>query len=45
MMDVVMIWAIILELRGKEAKWDKFDRTGVISRRSMSGDKPIIRKS
>jgi cellulose synthase/poly-beta-1,6-N-acetylglucosamine synthase-like glycosyltransferase len=45
MMDLVTIWAIILELRGKEAKWNKFDRTGVISRRSMSGDKPIKRKS
>jgi biofilm PGA synthesis N-glycosyltransferase PgaC len=44
MMDVVTVWAIILELRGKEAKWDKFARTGVISRRSMSGDEPAKRK-
>jgi cellulose synthase/poly-beta-1,6-N-acetylglucosamine synthase-like glycosyltransferase len=36
LMDVVTVWAIILELRGTEAKWNKFDRTGVISRRSKS---------
>jgi poly-beta-1,6-N-acetyl-D-glucosamine synthase len=36
MMDLVAIWAIILELRGKKAEWNKFDRTGVISRRSMT---------
>jgi len=36
MMDVVMIWAIILELRGKEAKWNKFERTGVVTRRSIN---------
>jgi hypothetical protein len=33
------VWAIILELRGTEAQWNKFERTGVISRRSMSGDR------
>lgn len=38
MMSLVTLWAIILELRGTEAQWNKFDRTGVISRRSMSGD-------
>jgi biofilm PGA synthesis N-glycosyltransferase PgaC len=31
MMDAVNIWAIILELRGAESKWNKFERTGVIS--------------
>jgi poly-beta-1,6-N-acetyl-D-glucosamine synthase len=38
MMDLVTIWAIILELRGKKAEWNKFERTGVISRRSMTGN-------
>ena len=33
MMDVVDIWAIFLELRGAESKWNKFERTGVISGR------------
>ena len=37
MMDLVMIWAIFLELRGTEAKWDKFERTGVISTAHASG--------
>jgi biofilm PGA synthesis N-glycosyltransferase PgaC len=31
MMDAVNIWAIILELHGAESKWNKFERTGVIS--------------
>ena len=39
MMSLVTLWAIILELRGTEAQWNKFERTGVISRRSMSGEK------
>ncbi len=43
LMDFVDLWAIILELRGAEAKWDKFHRTGVITRRSKSGKKPIKR--
>jgi poly-beta-1,6-N-acetyl-D-glucosamine synthase len=38
MMDLVTIWAIILELRGKKAEWNKFERTGVISRRSMADE-------
>ena len=33
MMDLVMVWAIILELRGTTAQWNKLERTGVISRR------------
>jgi cellulose synthase/poly-beta-1,6-N-acetylglucosamine synthase-like glycosyltransferase len=37
MMNLVTIWAIILELRGTEAKWNKFERTGVISGRNASG--------
>jgi cellulose synthase/poly-beta-1,6-N-acetylglucosamine synthase-like glycosyltransferase len=36
MMDIVDIWAIFLELRGAEAKWNKFERTGVISGRPVS---------
>jgi len=38
MMNLVTVWAIILELRGAEAQWNKFERTGVISRQSMTGD-------
>jgi len=30
-MDVVVFWALILELRRSEAKWNKLNRTGVIS--------------
>ena len=37
LMDIVMVWAIVLELRGTEAQWNKSERTGVISRRSMTG--------
>jgi len=36
LMDVVTIWAIILELSGTEAKWNKFERTGVNSRRPIA---------
>ncbi|AKB58149.1 glycosyltransferase [Methanosarcina barkeri] len=32
MMDVVMLWAIIVELRREEANWNKLDRTGIVSR-------------
>jgi len=35
MMNLVMVWAIILELRGKPAAWNKIDRTGVVSRREV----------
>jgi biofilm PGA synthesis N-glycosyltransferase PgaC len=38
LINAVMVWAIILEILGKEAKWNKLDRTGVVSRRSMSGE-------
>ena len=37
MMDLVMVWALILEARGAEAKWNKLERTGVVSRTSLSG--------
>ncbi len=33
LMDVVTLWAIILELRGTEAKWNKLERTGVVTRK------------
>ena len=36
MMDAVDIWAIILELRKAESKWNKFERTGVISGRPVA---------
>lgn len=36
MMDAVMLWAIIVELRGEEAKWNKINRTGIVSRRESS---------
>ena len=39
MMDAVTIWAIILELRKAESKWNKFERTGVISGKPASGVK------
>lgn len=29
-LSAVMIWATVLELRGKEAKWHKLERTGVV---------------
>lgn len=35
MMNVVTLWAIILEIRGARSEWNKLDRTGVITRRSM----------
>jgi len=31
MLNLVTIWAVILELWGTGAKWDKFERTGVMS--------------
>ena len=31
LMNAVMVWAILLELWGTEAKWNKFERTGVVS--------------
>lgn len=34
LMDVVALWAVILELRGGEARWNKLERTGVVSRQS-----------
>lgn len=30
-MDAVTVWALILELRGGEARWNKLERTGVVS--------------
>jgi cellulose synthase/poly-beta-1,6-N-acetylglucosamine synthase-like glycosyltransferase len=30
-MDLVTIWALVLELRGRQALWDKLERTGVVS--------------
>ena len=36
LMDVVDLWAIILELRGTEAKWNKLERTGVVSRKDST---------
>lgn len=35
-MDVVAFWAIILELRGGEARWNKLERTGVVSGRAQT---------
>jgi cellulose synthase/poly-beta-1,6-N-acetylglucosamine synthase-like glycosyltransferase len=32
MMDVVAVWALIQEIRGSQAHWNKLDRTGVVSR-------------
>lgn len=33
MMDVVMVWAVVLEIFKKKADWNKLERTGVVSRR------------
>ncbi len=33
MMDLVMVWAIIQELRGTTALWNKVERTGVVTRK------------
>ncbi len=30
-MDIVMLWAVILEIGGRQARWNKLDRTGVVS--------------
>lgn len=38
LMDAVMVWAIILELSGTEATWNKFDRTGVVSVKTPGGN-------
>ncbi|MBK8985147.1 MAG: glycosyltransferase family 2 protein [Chloroflexi bacterium] len=35
-LNFVMLWAFVLELRGVEAKWNKLERTGVISRRDTA---------
>jgi biofilm PGA synthesis N-glycosyltransferase PgaC len=46
MMNIVMIWAIFLELKGTEAGWNKLDRTGVVSRglksEGQKKDKPLL---
>jgi poly-beta-1,6-N-acetyl-D-glucosamine synthase len=34
MMDLVMVWAILLEIFKRESQWNKLERTGVVSRRS-----------
>jgi biofilm PGA synthesis N-glycosyltransferase PgaC len=34
MMDMVMVWAIVLEIFKKKADWNKLERTGVVSRRA-----------
>lgn len=39
-MSAVVVWAIVLELRGAPARWNKLARTGVVSR-----DDAIIRRS
>ena len=36
LMDVVALWAIILELSGTKAQWNKLERTGVVSRRGKA---------
>ena len=33
LMDAVTLWAIILEMRGTQAQWNKLERTGVVSRK------------
>lgn len=31
-MTFVTVWAIVLEVRGRPARWNKLARTGVVSR-------------
>ncbi len=33
LMDAVTVWAIMMELRGTQAQWNKLERTGVVSRK------------
>jgi cellulose synthase/poly-beta-1,6-N-acetylglucosamine synthase-like glycosyltransferase len=35
LMDAVALWALCLELRGTEARWNKLERTGVVSRKGV----------
>jgi poly-beta-1,6-N-acetyl-D-glucosamine synthase len=35
LIDFVMIWAILLELFGVKPKWNKLERTGVVSREEV----------
>jgi cellulose synthase/poly-beta-1,6-N-acetylglucosamine synthase-like glycosyltransferase len=35
LLDFVMIWAILLELFGAKSKWNKLERTGVVSREEV----------
>jgi biofilm PGA synthesis N-glycosyltransferase PgaC len=36
MMDVVAVWALMQEIRGSQAHWNKLDRTGVVSRNTRA---------
>jgi len=40
LMNIVVIWAIVLEIQGKEAKWNKFERTGVVTNESNARVEP-----
>jgi cellulose synthase/poly-beta-1,6-N-acetylglucosamine synthase-like glycosyltransferase len=35
LLDMVMVWAIMLETSGKKAEWNKVDRTGIVSRKEI----------
>jgi hypothetical protein len=35
MIDMVNLWAIVLEIRGARPEWNKDTRTGVVTRRSV----------
>ncbi len=35
LMDAVALWSLGLELRGSEARWNKLERTGVVSRKGV----------
>ncbi|GAA0226922.1 glycosyltransferase family 2 protein [Cryptosporangium japonicum] len=37
-MSAVMVWAVVLELRGTRAEWNKLHRTGVVSRPGMHAE-------
>ncbi|HEY3513873.1 glycosyltransferase family 2 protein [Kribbella sp. NPDC051137] len=37
MMTVVTVWALVLEIRGTTARWNKLERSGVVNRHGAAG--------
>ncbi|GAA0226940.1 glycosyltransferase family 2 protein [Cryptosporangium japonicum] len=40
-MSAVMVWAVVLELRGTKAEWNKLHRTGVVSRPDVNRSRTV----